>query len=362
MRAGYLTLIIIFFSGCVGPFTPMGPLNIYSSPESPLIMPIEKLNQKQNNISLIPHELIFHKNIFLQVKVKGEDAKDFLHDNWKVFYRGHNISDFFEISSKSTLDETILITKDEIKFPNSFNENEEAEIAIKWSKKGEEQILFWPKAHCPVHIAGANGKDLALRSLGSFSNKAEIFTRLERASKENSINPNFYAGMLAALSGLESEKVSSYKKLGIAQIPYFEAIGLTKNKAHWTKSRRIENLPNTLLIIFLKLGLIDTETDWRLNIEKSLIAGAEYMKNNIQFWQQSGNLTSFSNDQNSFDRLIAASYILGPTVVKGLYDSYGKDWEKLKSQNTTKDLIDLAFSYCSEFSSLKSDFEKEKSN
>ncbi len=344
-------LTIIFLTSCVGPYTPMGPLNILT----PKIQIEKNFAPTPENITLIPKEIFLHREMRYFIKARHELAKEFNNHSWKIFYKGNDVSSFFELSTHSTKNETIIESKEEFKLPYFPNLKNTSDLVIEINAIGQNKVFFWPTPSCSVFYDEKEGRQNNLRSMGKFQEKADIFTRLERAAKDNNINPNFYAGLLATVSQLNSMKISDNQKVGLAQIPFKEAILISKKKLHWQNSKRIESSPSFLLRLFLYFALIDPETDWRLNTEKSLLAGAEYLKSINAFWATSEFAELSKNSPEVYSKIVVASYILGPNEVKDLYIKYGEKFEHLKSLIKIKEQIDTAFSYCSEFSSEKNE-------
>lgn len=349
-RTIQFSVIFLLFS-CVGPFTPMGAINHFHKMSHSKI----KLSAKPESITLNPRTIYFHKETNYIIKAKNEFAKEFNNNNWKIFYQGNDVSAFFEISPQSTKDEAIIESKEEFQLPYLPNAEISSELVVEWKSQNQTQAFLWPLPTCQVFFKDNVGRQNNLRSMGQFQEKAEIFTRLERAAKENNINPNFYAGILAAVSQMDSNTISENKKIGLAQIPFIEAILVSKDKSHWPKSKRIENSPTFLLRLLLNFSLIDSETDWRLNVEKSLLAGAEYLKYINTFWSESDYKDLPQNLPQIYSKIVAGSYILGPNAILDLYKTYGDKFEELNSYSKTRELVDLAFGHCVEFSSEKNE-------
>ncbi len=331
---------------CAGPFTPFGGINDLSPKAGAPELPPDGAGQA--SISFFPPTQSWHAASELVVRAQGQFPTA---PELRVFYNGREITNSLEDRwvQRPMSDGTEFRLKDTFILPM------ETDHRLSFSFR-PGPASPWTTAELPAPGCLVS-QSVPLRSMEEFKDKWQLLNRLEKIAQERSINPSFYAGLLAALSGLDSRVVGSSKELGPAQLGPAAATLVEIGRPHWQRSKAVENVNPLTLKFLVSMGKVNGEQDWRLDEEKSLIGGADYLTKIRKFWEETDNMSIFTqafgpleNAGQEYSDLVAASYVAGSSKVLDAVRTLGRNWGRASNLKTARRAVARARSYCKHFS------------
>ncbi|MDC0980458.1 transglycosylase SLT domain-containing protein, partial [Bdellovibrionales bacterium] len=171
--------------------------------------------------------------------------------------------------------------------------------------------------------------------------------------KKYSYSPSLVAGLIAQESAFNPRAVSWAKAVGLTQVTPLADQEVAKRYRRWPRSKKIRRLPASLLKSWIHLGKVSPKEDWRLDPERSIQGGYEYLHYLHGYWHKKQNLKVFSSiygeSPKKLTEIILASYNSGAYRVKSALKSYGPEYLLSSDLNEAKKYVSKVFSYCYHF-------------
>jgi|GEM_PF-4464604 hypothetical protein len=323
-------------SGCAGPTSPFGAVEKDSKEKLSQREPASLELPKGLEISFSPGRQIYHRKFDLVIHVK--DLKG-INDvgNFELFYNGKEVQSLLNKEFEWTISENsqrAKLTIKDIKLPVGKNH----ELNLKYKKDSKTYVKEFLPPDCKM-ISSER-----IENVENFQKDLHMLRMVELMAKKQDVSPSFLAALVAQQSGFNPYYVGAEQRLGLMQIRTLDSFLLTniKDQKEWPSYPEIDQMSDIGLYTKVLLGLINSQNEWRLDAEKSLRGGIEYLKRLEDFWKK--NLTQERND------LILASYYSSPHKVLKSYNAAGKSWKDSDEIASVIPKLKAVKSYCYEFS------------
>lgn len=334
--AFFIYSFFTILSGCAGPNTPFGSLHrphkgvAHRGPASAEL-------PKALSIDFSPEAQIYHKNFDLTIHVQDQRGIESI-KQIKLYYNGREVQriGFQKIKwdlSKGPTKAVLRIPS--LKLPSHLKHN----LSVRYKRGSKTYEKKLKKPQCQISKGAINLK----RSAELIQND-HMIKMIELLAKKQNLSPRFIIALAAQQSGLDSHYVGAEQRLGLMQIKTSEALPLAdhKDQKNWSSYPEIDQESRIGLYVKVMLGLINEKNEWRLDPEKSLLVGMQYLKNLQHFWRNS----------SSYQRqdLILASYYLGPDKVSKIHKAMGANWKESDELSAVLPKIREVKAHCFELS------------
>jgi len=365
-----MTLLFLLL-GCAGPTSPfgaIGPLQnklavTLEKASGPLLTPVlpathnersiaESFKKTKNNISIefFPRRQYLHDKSTLKIKIRDPQGMTST-SSIKVLYDGQNISAVF----KKIADFQLSADKTEMLFSiKNFRliADRENKIVVGYRNSFLSPIIY---ANYELPVCHYNTHKKILNTKG-FKNNLQTLQAIQSIAARNSINPSLLAGLIAQESSFNPLAVSYAKAIGLTQITNLAAIHVNEKYPTWPNHPAMKTFSPLIIKALIKTGTINSDNEWRLDREKSIIGGTEYLQYIESYWELRENRELLTNIFNASEKqiteIILASYNSGPFRVKTSIKKKGKKWVQGKSLREARKYINKVKSYCYHFSEL----------
>ncbi|MCB0420017.1 MAG: transglycosylase SLT domain-containing protein [Bdellovibrionales bacterium] len=334
---------------CVGPATPFGSidsLNVVKS-EAKGRSSMTTVDELQPLIEFYPDRQVLHG--YSQFAIRIQDPFQIADEHsLRVTYDGVDISERFLEGSTPVLEEgrrAITYKWDRLRLPpHRTNKIEFAYL----NEKGQA------KAYAEYELPDCNMLSVEkIRNTAPFTPHPKMISYLEYWGNEYSYSPTLVAGLVAQESAFNPQAVSWAKAVGLTQVTPLAADEISKKFEDWPRSKNIRRLPASLLKSWIRMGKISSEEDWRLDPERSIQGGYEYLRYLHSYWHKPVNsqvITSiYGKSQERLTEVILASYNSGAYRVKSALKSLGPNYLMSGDLNEARVYVGKVSSYCYHF-------------
>lgn len=376
MKEVFFRLIYILsgatvLSSCAGPMNPFGSdtLNILNfnklSQEQIRLETSRSLASldKDIEISFYPNRQNWHSGhdiyIIIQSKEKRQEISS---NNLRVFWDKKNVSQSVNWA-KDTVHESKYSLVFKIKnvrlLPNKSND-----ISVYYIRPKDHHITAanYKKPMCDIHSTDS------INNTSPFNVKSSFLKMVAKTSSKKGINPSFMTALIAQESGFNTKAVSYAKAIGLTQVTELANKHIRRKYHKWKSDKRIKTLPVPVIRALIQIGKIDKRNDWRLDKQKSVLGGIEYIKYLNKYWQGNiGLLDRIYGEQNNHAQIISelmiASYNSGAFRVKTALMRKGVNWQHANNLKEARKYLGKVKSYCYHFSNEQgANYEKQASN
>lgn len=328
-----LALTLCALSSCAGPHSPFGAIEDHPKKDELLRVPAATTAELPPELSINfgPENLIYHKNFELTINVSDQEGIKEL-GQIAVTYNGREVQKGEWTLSNDHKEAQLKIP--DLKFPSHLKHN----LSVQYTKDSK---VYTKKLHPPQCQMLSEER---LKSLGQFAEDEHMIRMVELIAKKHGLSPSFIVALVAQQSGFDPEYVGSEQRLGLMQIKTSDSFILSnqKNQRTWPSYPEIDQESRLGLYTKIMLGLINRNNEWRLDPEKALKGGLQYLKKLETFWSE--------HPAKERKDLVLASYYTGPYKVLKVYNSMGNNWKKSREMASVIPKIKEVQSHCFELS------------
>lgn len=346
-RSFLLLFAQLFATGCAGPTSPFGALHSLT-----LLSKTPTTNGKMTDqsspiqIRFLPKRQILHSKSDLIVEIS--DAKNIPQlQNVKVFFNSVDVTSTFieNVEVKNRIKEKIL----EIEFKDlRLKLLDENNIKIGYTLGETTFLSQFQKPVCNFY------DKKPINNIQGFRPPQEYIFWMNDIAKKQHLNPSLLTGIIAQESSFNPKAISWVKAIGLTQMTQLAEEQIRVHEKNWPQTRQISSLNYIQLKQKVSTGEINQDTEWRLDPQKSIVGGAEYVQYLHNYWQQTENqdlLSQIPGDrQIILSQAILASYNSGPARVKNAIREDAKNWLQLPDMKEAFKYVQKVFSYCYHFS------------
>lgn len=334
-----------FLSGCAGPISPFGGLEIWSG-DGQSFMP-HTVEVAPLDFSVYPKRQVLHKPSDFKIAFNLTDHKKFrpVQPQIKVLYNKKEVTSTFLKSAQ-------LQEGPEKQVQYIFNRlnlkpDRRHQIDVYWrsNNAGSFSHLAYLPPNCPINTVRS------IASTEPFSPKQEYLNNIYNTATLQQLNPALLAGLIAQESGFKPALVSYARAVGLTQVTAIADAEIKKLRPDWPRDPRIEKLSLNEIERLIKMHEINHQKDWRLNPAQSIEGGALYINYLINYWNTAENKTLLTAGTNTkITEVILASYNSGAARVKSKIKAFGEQWLDDEELKEAFKYVNSVKSYCYHFS------------
>lgn len=382
MRILLLTLpLLMTLLSCAGPMSPFGsnapgPSDILGSMSSEksledqasrevasmsYVIDLNNQVHPEVTVTFYPEVQLFHRSTDWKVEVfdeKGIPANSVI----RLLYKGEDITDQVKKIGRlmASEDQTKMsLSIDGLSFPAGKEHDialiyQRTPYAVQLETNPQTNNTFYRKYHpalCQLK------KQDSLKNFGLFAKHEETLEMIERISFKEKTNPALMAGLVAQESGFDPRAVSWAKALGLTQVTSIAEEHILNDEKDWPSFPGIHQMNHLQVKSLVMLGKINKKNEWRLDREKSIIGGIDYLNYLEDYWTRPQNwntleqsMNSVQIDQDLLTQVILASYHSGAYRVKRAIASDADLWLSSDQLKGARFYVQKVSSYCHDFS------------
>lgn len=356
-----LSLLSLCLWGCSGPYTPFGPINSATPPQSERVLVDDNILITEDEESdrgtitstsglftakLSPPRLVYHKDTNYSLSLSRVGSKVDL-SSLRVSYEGKDISSSFikNGSIERKENNSVVLNFDNIRLPPDRTN----EIIIEFvdSVANESVTFSYQEPHCSVENI------VDVKHTGDFSPSSYITKAINKIAKTYSINPSLIGGLIAQESSFNPKAISWAKAIGLTQITPLAADQILREHKNWPRDPTIANSPVPVIKYKIRSGHITHEHDFRLNPISSIKGGIVYFKYLERYWKSKRNTKLLEDyakkDQFILSKAMIASYNFGPARIRRSIIQSGLNWHKNKRALGALGYVNRVQSFCYDF-------------
>lgn len=346
-------LLTLLLSACAGPTTPLGAIRS--------LMPAQKWNplaalttpSQETQIWFYPTRQVLHDKFTLSIFMrnpKGLEEADL--NGLQVLYAGYDIS-------------PTLLKNAELRFLDAQKLVEVRLQDVRLPPENPQSIeVYFSNDHSYAQLQSPECSAFdaqSIRSTQGFNPSGWLLFLIERLAKENGLNPNYVAALIAQESGFNPKALSWAKALGLTQITPTAADHIRLKHPEWPTDSRVDHHNYTALRKEIEAGLLSDQQDWRLNPRTSIEGGIEYLQYLRTYWGETEArrtvTETFEQPDTALFQILLASYHSGPARVRYFVEKKGKDWLDVRKLKEARRYINRILSYCYHFGQEEISYE-----
>lgn len=349
VTTGCLTLSF-FISGCAGPMTPFGAIHGFVPKAKLLIASVISGQGNEARVNFYPRRQLLHASGNFTIEV--EDIRG-IPENYKLtlIYNGENVTRQFMARAKSEFSKdrrTLKLTSPFLRLPAA----RENAISVSYQRSAESKAVvseYEPPACSAFEIVGE------VESVEQFKPPERVIASINRASIDRSLNPYFVAGLIAQESAFNPMAISRSKALGLTQITALGEGEVVKKYSSWPRHPELDAMSVPALRMAILRGKINSKNEWRLDPERSVEGGVEYLTYLSDYWSKPEKRMQLVKHLEIDDRVLSevmlASYNSGAARVSDAIERRGSDWLKDDQLSEARKYVHRVNSYCYHFTS-----------
>lgn len=368
-----LLFLPILLTSCAGPMSPFGAIETMALKShvnkeeasreiasSPSVVDLNKQVHPEVLVNFLPDVQLFHRTMDWSVEIKdqlGVPPQSLI----QVFYRGEDITEQLQKVARWTASDdqkTLTIQVSGLSFP-AGKEHDVSLVyrrdpyAIHLNNDLQKNVFFkqYHRPRCQLK------KQDPLQNLGLFSKHEHILEMIEMISLKENTNPGLIAGLVAQESGFNPQAVSWAKAVGLTQVTSIAEAHILDDSKNWPTYPGIDKMNHVQLKAYIMAGKINKKNEWRLDNEKSLLGGIDYLHYLEGYWTRPMNwnvledkLSAGEINQELLTQIILASYHSGAYRVKRAIADEGSEWLASDQLKGARFYVQKVSSYCHEFS------------
>jgi hypothetical protein len=308
---------------------------------------IGEVKEPHVDISLNPPRQVWHDLVDFSVDVQSE--AELIAPEIRVFYNQQDVTEIFLKHAVTS------ISEDQLSIRYTFRD-----LQLSSSEQSTISIAFRPNPW----VAGAQvdyqepiclaNEQWSIRNTHPFAPDRSILAAIEQLSVNGKLNPSLMAGLIAQESGFEPEAVSWAKAIGLTQVTDQADLELLKRFSDWPRNPDVISLPVPVLKSMIRIGQINPHNEWRLNPERSIQGGIEYLGIVSEYWSREDNSELLQENDllrpQDYLSVLLASYNSGPARVKSQIGTLGSMWLTSDRLKEARNYVRRIRSYCYHFS------------
>jgi hypothetical protein len=365
----YCVLIFSFLLvSCAGPTNPFGSdlSNIFDiQNDYEKRIPTDNFRQtagydEKITIEFFPKMQNWHRTHDIFVHIKSESSPIYL-QNIRFFWDHKDVTNTifrnYDVILQNPRD--LIIKLNDIRLRPS----DDNQIFVYYSNINNGQIFG--QEYLPPRCILTEDQNVA--NTRPFKVKKSFLKLVDKQAEINELNPSLLTALIAQESGFNYKAVSYAKAIGLTQVTNLASAHVKRKYRRWKSDKRISKLPAPIIRAMVRMGKITRKHDWRLDKEKSVIGGIEYINYLENYWMANENIINRSygnhiNKDQILTDLILSSYNSGPYRTKSELIANGRQWKDAKSLKEAKNYINKIKSYCYHFSSDGDSNERQAAN
>lgn len=330
------------FSGCAGPISPFGGLEVWSGDGKSFVFSTEEM--PSTDFSLQPKRQVLHKPSDFKIEFNLNNQKK-ANPRIRVTYNNKDVTNTFLKSAK-------LQKNSEKQVEYTFNKlrlkpDRKHLIDVYWSPNDDN--VFSRLAYLPPVCSINASRTIA--STAPFKPNPEYIKSITNTAFTHQINPSLLAGLVAQESGFNPSQVSIAKAIGLTQITPIADEEIKKMRPEWRSDPRTVKLSATEIESLIRRQEISRNQDWRLDPKQAIEGGALYLNYLINYWNLEENKALLSSTPHTARTdVILASYNSGAARVKSKIKLNGEYWLEDDELKEAFKYVNSVVSYCYHFS------------
>lgn len=374
-------LFMITMLGCAGPMSPFGS----SAPHALELLQHQGMRaahlkrdlasktraidlntqvHPEVTLNFYPKVQLYHRANHWRVEIHDRSGIP-THSSLQIIYSGKDITKQVKKMGKVKLSadkKKMILSIDGLRFPAE----KEHDIAVIYNRDPlisttthfnghlPENHLFYRSyhpAHCQLNTPTKVKNDRL------FSEYEDVLQLIERISARKNINAGLMAGLIAQESSFNPRAVSWASALGLTQVTSIAQEHILDESKQWPSYPGLDQMHYLKIKSLIMMGELNKSNEWRLDQEKSIIGGIEYLRYLETYWTQPKNwkileksFTSEQIDQDLLTKIILASYHSGAYRVKRTIAESQKDWLNSPRLAGANFYVKKVKSYCYDFS------------
>jgi hypothetical protein len=353
LRLIQILFISLIFVGCAGPATPLG--SIWATQVSEVrrdATPDEPETPTEGppgvKIEFRPARQILHgpKPFIIHIEdlagIDREPRLEIRYDGIDVTPSFMRQSEFLPSTSHTHLDLKIPV----VRLSPAFDHRIEVSY---FNSSGQVAVANYQAPVCRVFDYRS------VKHTDDFDPDPSLLESIDKLATEAQINPALITGLIAQESSFNSHTVSWAKAIGLTQVTPIaenELVDLSSEYhaqfQNWPRYKGLDQLPASLVKMFVLTGKINENNDWRLDKKLSVQGGLAYLRLLEKHWGTAELKGRY--DEVERTKLILASYNSGSARVQVALRNYGKNWLNAPELREARRYVERIFSYCDFFS------------
>jgi hypothetical protein len=199
----------------------------------------------------------------------------------------------------------------------------------------------------------------AVHRLGEFDSDTKIISSISNISSKGGLSPSFFTALVAQESAFNTKVVSWSHALGLTQITSSAEADFIDKYSNWPRYKGVNDLSVPILKAMITAGVLNPETEWRLDPEKSIQGGVDYAILLAERWSTPERLAkikaTFADPEKAHTELVLASYHSGYARVLSAFEHLGKHWMYSPDLREARKYVHKVESYCDYFSEERPD-------
>ncbi len=344
-RTFKMVLILGLLTGCAGPTTPFGPVELFSAKSKQNDARWDATNVQ---IHFTPERQNLHKSSAFTVHIHDPQG---VPENYRLTltYNGIDSTNNLLKSGKKKFSQPdrrdLTITLPDLRLPAG----REHHILLTYRRTPISRSIT---AKFDPPICQALDHKQKLQSVPEFDPPVGIIKAINKAANLRGINPYLLAGLIAQESGFNPDAVSTAKAIGLTQITRLGAAEIIKKYPHWPRFVEIEEMPLPLLKIAILSGKVNAKNEWRLDPLKSINGGALYLEFLRNYWERPEKIRlvrEHVRTASAMSDVLLASYNSGPARVSAALERIGSNYLQAKELSEALKYVRKVNSYCDHF-------------
>lgn len=355
----FIQFLSIFFlyianAACVGPTTPFGAIDTISPDfrsidvARPKFLDTNIFLAQSHRVEFYPARQNLHSEEVFSMKIHGIKSPTPV-KYLKILYNEIDVTDKVLKNARVQITgRSFEVVFKELALPVDHNH----QISVYYSEPGETPLL----ASYKPPICKINDQQLIVNTK-PFTPSSAIISKIEQIAPRHEVNPSFLAGIVAQESAFNPKAVSWAKAIGLTQITPLAESEIITHHSDFQQHPGLNKHPYWQILYLIKTGKVNSQTEWRLDPEKSIQGGVSYLKYLDDYWNKDAHkeiLASLSGDSYvNYTKVILASYNSGPARVKYAIKQKKDFWLEYKKLKEAKKYVARIFSYCYHFANTK---------
>lgn len=347
VTTGCLTLSF-FVCGCAGPMTPFGAIHGFAPKAKLLLERILPGRDQEARVRFYPRRQVLHTAGKFSIEI--EDAKGIPKDfKLTLIYNGEDVSRQFLARAERVYadgDTKLVLTSKSLRLPAG----RQNDISVSYQRDRDSNTVI-SRLDPPTCSAFAVRQELA--DTGQFKPPARVIASINRYSGQRNLNPYFVAGLIAQESAFDPRAISRSKALGLTQITSLGEGEVVKKFTDWPRHPDLENMSVPALRMAILRGKINARNEWRLDPERSVEGGIEYLSYLSDYWSKPDKrlqlVKHLDIDDEVLSEVMLASYNSGASRVSEAIDRRGRDWLQDEELGEARKYVRRVNSYCDHF-------------
>lgn len=348
-------LIMLSLSGCAGPMSPFGAINVWFKRTLNVggNGSAEGWDGKSARVRFVPTHQVLHGAFDFAIEI-DDPAGVPLNFYLKLIYNGVDSSSrFLERADRLYLDSEHKRLRLSISHVRVLPSRENKIVVVYRRSDNSQDVVA--KFEPPRCSAFAQAREIA--SVPEFQPPAEILRKINEQSALHGLNPYYVAGLIAQESGFDPLAVSRARALGLTQVTSQGEAEVIRRNSDWPRYPGLDEMSLPWLRFEILEGAVNASNEWRLNPTLSIQGGVEYLIYLSQYWSRPEKRAmvtrNFGSDESALSELMLASYNSGAMRVSQAVEERGSKYLQDEDLVEARKYVGRVVSYCDYFANLE---------